>query len=242
MCSIGEESYSSGTRPPLTDSPTFCVDPIGKIPALCSLSPSHPSSLILRNRDELALDMHKQRWHNQLCPRLPLRVHFPRPNRPARPRPRGDLQPIPRAPLHGRARCRLLPPHAHARRAWLCHRGAAAPPSRSGKWAAAARAGGCAHHGRVGLGPYAGSDSSQGRQFLEPGRCSAAWRHGPLSALGRERRAELCACRAGRAGYVLVRFLPFSLILLTDVCLWATAVVGRSVAGPLFLFFPFYWR
>ena len=30
MCSIGEESYSSGTRPPLTDSPTFCVDPIGK--------------------------------------------------------------------------------------------------------------------------------------------------------------------------------------------------------------------
>ena len=27
--SIGEESYSSGTRPPLTDTPTFCVDPIG---------------------------------------------------------------------------------------------------------------------------------------------------------------------------------------------------------------------
>ncbi|KAI0297623.1 hypothetical protein B0F90DRAFT_1634034 [Multifurca ochricompacta] len=25
---IGEESYSSGTRPPLTDTPTFCVDPI----------------------------------------------------------------------------------------------------------------------------------------------------------------------------------------------------------------------
>jgi len=25
---IGEESYSSGTRPPLTDDPTFCVDPI----------------------------------------------------------------------------------------------------------------------------------------------------------------------------------------------------------------------
>ncbi|KAI9510769.1 inositol monophosphatase [Russula earlei] len=25
---IGEESYSSGTRPPLTDMPTFCVDPI----------------------------------------------------------------------------------------------------------------------------------------------------------------------------------------------------------------------
>ena len=30
VCSIGEESYSSGTRPPLTDSPTFCVDPIGQ--------------------------------------------------------------------------------------------------------------------------------------------------------------------------------------------------------------------
>jgi len=30
MCvySIGEESYSSGIRPPLTDTPTFCVDPI----------------------------------------------------------------------------------------------------------------------------------------------------------------------------------------------------------------------
>ena len=27
--SIGEESYSSGIRPPLTDTPTFCVDPIG---------------------------------------------------------------------------------------------------------------------------------------------------------------------------------------------------------------------
>jgi myo-inositol-1(or 4)-monophosphatase len=25
---IGEESYSAGTRPPLTDAPTFCVDPI----------------------------------------------------------------------------------------------------------------------------------------------------------------------------------------------------------------------
>ncbi len=27
--SIGEESYSAGTRPPLTNAPTFCVDPIG---------------------------------------------------------------------------------------------------------------------------------------------------------------------------------------------------------------------
>ena len=27
--SIGEESYSAGSRPPLTDEPTFCVDPIG---------------------------------------------------------------------------------------------------------------------------------------------------------------------------------------------------------------------
>ncbi|KAG6889332.1 hypothetical protein C0995_001739 [Termitomyces sp. Mi166 len=28
---IGEESYSAGTRPPLTDEPTYCVDPIGLI-------------------------------------------------------------------------------------------------------------------------------------------------------------------------------------------------------------------
>jgi hypothetical protein len=29
--SIGEESYSSGTRNELTDEPTFCVDPIGRL-------------------------------------------------------------------------------------------------------------------------------------------------------------------------------------------------------------------
>ena len=29
--SIGEESYSSGIRPSLTDTPTFCVDPIGTL-------------------------------------------------------------------------------------------------------------------------------------------------------------------------------------------------------------------
>lgn len=29
--SIGEESYSSGTRNELTDDPTFCVDPIGRL-------------------------------------------------------------------------------------------------------------------------------------------------------------------------------------------------------------------
>ena len=33
MHSIGEESYSSGNRPSLTDLPTFCVDPIGEFPA-----------------------------------------------------------------------------------------------------------------------------------------------------------------------------------------------------------------
>jgi hypothetical protein len=31
--SIGEESYSSGTRNELTDEPTFCVDPIGRLPS-----------------------------------------------------------------------------------------------------------------------------------------------------------------------------------------------------------------
>lgn len=30
--SIGEESYAAGSRPPLTDEPTFCVDPIGGLP------------------------------------------------------------------------------------------------------------------------------------------------------------------------------------------------------------------
>ncbi|KDR85501.1 hypothetical protein GALMADRAFT_132193 [Galerina marginata CBS 339.88] len=31
---IGEESYAAGSRPPLTDQPTFCVDPIGNDPPL----------------------------------------------------------------------------------------------------------------------------------------------------------------------------------------------------------------
>ena len=30
LYSIGEESFSSGSRPPLTDEATFCVDPIGR--------------------------------------------------------------------------------------------------------------------------------------------------------------------------------------------------------------------
>lgn len=30
--SIGEESFAAGARPPLTDAPTFCVDPIGATP------------------------------------------------------------------------------------------------------------------------------------------------------------------------------------------------------------------
>jgi len=34
ISSIGEESFSSGDRPALTDEPTFCVDPIGKTSAL----------------------------------------------------------------------------------------------------------------------------------------------------------------------------------------------------------------
>jgi hypothetical protein len=33
-CSIGEESYSAGSRPPLTDEATFCVDPIGALISL----------------------------------------------------------------------------------------------------------------------------------------------------------------------------------------------------------------
>ena len=40
--SIGEESYSSGTRPPLTDTPTFCVDPIGAFRSLGVPSQLYP--------------------------------------------------------------------------------------------------------------------------------------------------------------------------------------------------------
>lgn len=56
--SIGEESYSSGTRPPLTDSPTFCVDPIGKFPDLLTPTPHHhhnPPSLLPSPRDRPTL-------------------------------------------------------------------------------------------------------------------------------------------------------------------------------------------
>ena len=30
--SIGEESFAAGSRPEMTDEPTFCVDPIGAYP------------------------------------------------------------------------------------------------------------------------------------------------------------------------------------------------------------------
>jgi len=39
---IGEESYSAGSQPPLTDEPTFCVDPIGE-----------PSHTLLRETAEI---------------------------------------------------------------------------------------------------------------------------------------------------------------------------------------------
>lgn len=45
--SIGEESYAAGSRPPLTDAPTFCVDPIGKHhPSVIIVTPSTDSNVI----------------------------------------------------------------------------------------------------------------------------------------------------------------------------------------------------
>ena len=74
--SIGEESYSSGSRPPLTDSPTFIVDPIGKLsrytflPRSPYLRPPTPSEL---NRVRAAL-----RWQMArptLCTVTPTRAY-----------------------------------------------------------------------------------------------------------------------------------------------------------------------
>lgn len=43
--SIGEESYSAGYRPSLTDEPTFCVDPIGAVGLALSLTVADPSQM-----------------------------------------------------------------------------------------------------------------------------------------------------------------------------------------------------
>ena len=163
-------------------------------------------------------------------------MHFPRPNRPARPSPRGNLQPLPRAPLHRRARRRLLPPYPHLHHIHH-HRGATAPSARAGERPAAARTGGRARRGRVGLGPRARSDTPQGGQLFASCWCAAAWRHGALFALGRERSAKLRACCTGRVGHVLVRFfLPFLIpSVVGDLASVAIAIVGRSDAGT-FLF------
>jgi hypothetical protein len=103
------------------------------------------------------------RWYDQLCARLPLRVHIHRPSRPAHPSPRGDIQPLSRASLQRRTRRRFLPAHPHAR---TCHRhrhrnwGPTASSARTSKRAAAALAGGRAHRGRVGLGSHTGTNTS----------------------------------------------------------------------------------
>jgi hypothetical protein len=265
--SIGEESYSSGTRPPLTDSPTFCVDPIGKFPGFLLPLPipsTFPRNALNKYNPLLSPFLPRgtglrcaSRRHNQLRTRLPLRMHLPRPNRSARPSPRGDLQPLPRAPLHRRARRRLLPAYSHRHHLHLHlhlhHRGPTAPPARASKRAAAARAGGCAHRGGVGLGPRARSDTSQGGQLFASFWCAAAWRHGSLSALGRERCAELCACCTGRVGHVLVRFFPsssffpppppsYSFLISLTLCRDSVviAIVGRSDVGTFF--FPVFIR
>ena len=76
-------------------------------------------------------------------------------------------------------------------------------------------------------------------QFFAFGWCTASGRHGSLSALGRERRVELCACCTGRFGPVLVRFLRPShyFLISSDILLvggWAPVIiviVGRSEPG-----------
>jgi hypothetical protein len=176
--SVGEESYSSGTRPPLTDSPTFFVDPIGTFQVPRFVRRTHSTTYLTlpflpntlnnkNNRPFLIIPPAEPgrtgRWYNQLCARLPLRVHLHRPSRPAHPSPRGNLQPLPRASLQRRARRRLLPTRPHARtrhRHRHRNRGPTAPSARTSKRAAAALAGGCAHRGRVGLGPHTRTNPS----------------------------------------------------------------------------------
>ena len=53
LYSVGEESYSSGTRPPLTDSPTFFVDPIGTFQVPRFMCRSHLTLSYLSSQNTL---------------------------------------------------------------------------------------------------------------------------------------------------------------------------------------------
>lgn len=60
LYSIGEESYAAGSRSPLTDDPTYCVDPIG----MCSASSTTCSLFFFK------------RWNDKLCPRFPMGLYL----------------------------------------------------------------------------------------------------------------------------------------------------------------------
>ncbi|SRR6266404_521850 len=216
--SIGEESYSGGTRPPLTDAPTFCVDPIGtQSPYLCAFPPRR---IIVRSivRPSCKSDLdgtHRPplcRRDDQLRARFPLCMHLARSDRPAHPSPRRNLQSLPRPSLHRRARRRLLPTHAYAA-------GAATPPARAGAPAAQPRE--RAHCRRVGLEPQARGDARQGPELHAARRSAATRRHGTLAALDGKCRPQLFARRARRTGHVLVCVTIFIWDYLADGTTWA---------------------
>ncbi|KAG6820152.1 hypothetical protein H0H93_004734 [Arthromyces matolae] len=58
---IGEESYSAGVRPPLTDAPTFCVDPIAPIKLPLT---SRPKALPSLSKAVIAVE-----WGSDRCDR-----------------------------------------------------------------------------------------------------------------------------------------------------------------------------
>ena len=79
--SIGEESYTDGTRRSLTDAPTFCVDPIG----------------ILFKAETQRHFNHPHRRDYQLCAWLPFCVRLYRPLVQETARYRRHLQSVPRS-------------------------------------------------------------------------------------------------------------------------------------------------
>jgi hypothetical protein len=112
LYSVGEESYSSGTRPP-----SRIRQPFSSIPSVRSSSPlrflrrSHPTlsyytfpylpnTLSNKNNHHFfksfpPAERRTGRWSSQLCARLPLlRVHLHRPSRPAHPIPRVIYNPF----------------------------------------------------------------------------------------------------------------------------------------------------
>lgn len=82
--SVGEETAAAGNRPPLTDEPTFCVDPIGMI------SPY----LIHQSFEDFCVVY--PRWNYELRARFPLCLHLSWSHRreTSRPRRHRELYPL----------------------------------------------------------------------------------------------------------------------------------------------------